>query len=133
MEARAIKEKQKENKPPHLAYLSAKREQEREKEHSWKKARNKVISLFSLIVSRPNTSISTKNLKTYLNKKKSKEKARRKEEERRKKEEEGQSKQLNLQNLHQTQVYHVHNAISKVGVFNSSHKSYLRLMKSMLD
>ena len=105
--------------PPHLAYLSAKREQEREKVHSWKKARNKVISLFSLIVSRPNTSILNQKLKTHPNKKKNKEKAIRKEEEKRKKEEEGQSKQLNLQNLHQTQVYHMQNFISKVGVSNS--------------
>ena len=126
------KSKKKTNPPP--PSISRPKESKKERMKHFVQTQDKVIfSLFPHISSRPTPSIPTKNLKTHPNKKKSKEKARRKEEERREKEEEGQSKQLNLQTHHQTQVYHVHIAISKVGVSKQDHKSYLNASLSMLD
>ena len=110
------KAKRKQNTPHHvLCSAKAKEKGERQPFHQENKNTRQNHSLnFSLFVSRPNSPLTQPKAKTHLNKKESKDK----QEKRRRKEEGGASKQVYLQELHQTQVYHVHNAISKLGVSN---------------
>ena len=129
IESRLQKEKKnKTQTPPMACSANSRKERKRKKYSKSKKARiqSKTFLSFSLKTSRPNTSLLNQKLKTHSNKKKGKEKWSNKQEKRRRKEEGGASKQVYLQELHQNQVYHVHNAISKVGVSNQDHKSYLR-------
>ena len=104
-----IKERQKENtKSPPQGYLSAKIRKERKREKAIVQEQESKARTF--LSSFPHTKLSAniplpnQKFKTHPNKKKGKEKGSNKQEKRRRKEEGGASKQVYLQELHQTQV-----------------------------